>query len=127
MKLELLESNLDKEVKIMPGFDQSGPMGAGPMTGGARGRCGSLAADDSRTLPRTDGFGRGLAYGRGFRGGRGNDRRIPWRYAGGYPVQPPPAVGNPTDELNRLRTEADLINNTLKTINNRITEIEKRI
>ena len=23
----------------MPGFDRTGPMGAGPMSGGARGRC----------------------------------------------------------------------------------------
>lgn len=27
----------------MPGFDQTGPMGAGPMTGGGFGRCGGRA------------------------------------------------------------------------------------
>jgi len=109
----------------MPGFDQSGPMGAGPMTGGARGRCGSRAAGYGRARTETTPFGRGMAYGRGFRGGRGNDRGIPWRYAGGCPVQSAPTVENPASELNRLRTEANRINSTLQTINNRITEIEK--
>ena len=51
----------------MPGYDRTGPMGAGPMTGGARGRCnpatvGPIPAD-------TGGYGRGLGLRRGFRGG----------------------------------------------------------
>ena len=111
----------------MPGFDQSGPMGAGPMTGGARGRCGSLVTGYGRAIPETAVSGRGLAYGRGFRGGRGAGRRIPRRYGNSFAVQPAAAAGNPADELNRLRAETDLLNNTLQTINNRITEIEKLI
>jgi hypothetical protein len=49
----------------MPGFDRTGPMGYGPMTGGGFGRCG-----DGRRV----GFGRGA--GRGYGRGRGACRRF---------------------------------------------------
>ena len=47
----------------MPGFDRKGPMGMGPMTGGARGMCSSR---------RRNPVGKNL--GSQFRGGRGNPR-----------------------------------------------------
>jgi hypothetical protein len=65
----------------MPGFDGTGPLGRGPMTGGARGFC-------ARPAPRDDvglgwgaghgygpgaGYGRARGYGRGV--GRGGGRR----------------------------------------------------
>jgi hypothetical protein len=46
----------------MPRFDRSGPMGAGPMTGGARGLCNPAVAG---TMPAyTGGYdnGRGLGF-----------------------------------------------------------------
>jgi hypothetical protein len=49
----------------MPGFDRTGPMGNGPMTGGGFGRCGG----GGRV-----GFGRGA--GRGYGRGRGACRRF---------------------------------------------------
>jgi len=61
----------------MPGFDGTGPMGQGPMTGGGRGPCVSGAGAQPLTPGyRRGGFGygRGLGYGRGAgfgRGGRG--------------------------------------------------------
>ena len=45
----------------MPGYDKTGPMGEGPMTGLKRGSC----ADG------TTGFGMGRGFGRGFGFGRG--------------------------------------------------------
>ncbi len=42
----------------MPGFDQSGPLGQGPLTGGGRGRCAGYA-----------GAGQGRGRGRGPCGG----------------------------------------------------------
>ncbi len=45
----------------MPGYDRTGPMGKGPMTGGGFGRCGGRR--------RVGGFG-----GRGFRAGCGAGR-----------------------------------------------------
>ena len=56
----------------MPGQDQTGPTGAGPMTGRKRGRC----AEEENTTPAGRGFGRGegCRQGRGQGGGRGRNR-----------------------------------------------------
>ncbi len=43
----------------MPGFDGTGPRGAGPMTGGARGYCNADRAVGSANMPRGRGYGRG--------------------------------------------------------------------
>jgi len=48
----------------MPGLDGTGPMGAGPMTGGGRGNC---MTDEPATVERF--VRRGLALGRGWRRG----------------------------------------------------------
>ena len=50
----------------MPGFDQTGPLGQGPMTGGAFGPCSSGDAPDG-ALRRGLGGGRGRGWGRGLR------------------------------------------------------------
>jgi hypothetical protein len=60
----------------MPGFDRTGPMGAGPMTGGGRGLCGSWAGAGRRFYGGfTRGVGRGgIPWGGGMGrcfGGRG--------------------------------------------------------
>ena len=52
----------------MPGFDRTGPMGAGPMTGGARGLCNPATAGAVRA------YG-GYGYGRGL--GRLNTPGVP--------------------------------------------------
>jgi len=87
----------------MPGFDQTGPLGQGPMTGRRLGRCTNYGAgfrnsaaetkaDPNRTqsenfLGRGFGFGRGmsghgLGMGRG-RGGRGRGLGLQNRFRGG--------------------------------------------
>lgn len=110
----------------MPRLDRTGPTGAGPMTGGARGFCGSAASG----YPRPHGKGMGL--GRGFRGGygaawgtkRGFGRGFGWcRWY-------PPAYGSDdpfdqTYELNALKAEADVMKNSLEAINERIAAMEK--
>ncbi len=69
----------------MPGFDQTGPTGQGPMTGRRTGRCRNYAgqgpgrgfyraADNFEEVPAGQGFGRRM-YGAGRMaqgGGRGN-------------------------------------------------------
>lgn len=111
----------------MPGFDRTGPMGAGPMTGGARGRCNPAAAG---SIPFYGyGYGRGLGLRRGFRRlyGRGMGRgRF---YGGGYGWYPPP-VGpvypvDAAEEVDMLKAEADYIKQSLEAINKRIEELEK--
>ena len=54
----------------MPGFDRSGPMGNGPMTGGARGLCGSAAARERASADGESGFS-GVAWDAGEASGAG--------------------------------------------------------
>ncbi len=78
----------------MPGFNQTGPNGQGPMTGRRMGRCTNFGANlknQSATIAYEDpskndseniqgfGFGRGLGLGRGKRGrgmGMGRQNRF---------------------------------------------------
>ena len=110
----------------MPGFDQTGPMGAGPMTGGAMGLCKPANAGYN---PRfTEGFsdGRGLGLRRGFRGRfrgreRGFDRGREW-----YPPVVGPAYSAGAAEIDLLRANTDYMQNSLDLINKRIEELEKK-
>lgn len=78
----------------MPGFDQTGPRGEGPLTGGGRGRC---VPDPGSETPVVYGVGRG---GRPWGGGRGRcfGGRGGW---GGFWAAPwrPAATSSRPDEL----------------------------
>ena len=109
----------------MPGFDRSGPMGAGPMTGGARGRCNPATA---ATVPAYYAggydYGRGLGLRRGFRGGFGPGRGRGRGYGRGYGGDPPAAgpaysIGA-TGEMDMLKADADYKQKSLDAINKRI-------
>ena len=97
----------------MPGLNRTGPMGQGPMTGGARGNCTGANVQGVRPVTGNMGFGRGMAYGRNFRGGfgRGYGNGMGQGYAGN--------IGTNAEELNMLKTEIELINQ-------RIAELEGR-
>jgi len=106
----------------MPGFDRNGPMGAGPMTGGARGYCNPANAGIPRPFQ-----GRGF-YGRGFRRGfgmfsmeRGAGRKFnidPLYYAYGKPI-------TKEDELEWLSEQSASLKSELDKINSRINELKK--
>ncbi|HZJ74169.1 MAG TPA: DUF5320 domain-containing protein [Perlabentimonas sp.] len=81
----------------MPGFNQQGPAGQGPMTGRRMGRCTNYGAGQTaqaapepnigpENMPedfaRGFGFGRGARGGRAGRGGRGFNGRGPGRGLG---------------------------------------------
>ena len=78
----------------MPGFDQTGPVGQGPMTGRRMGRCTNygagrrnqpMNANANENLPTEDASGFG--FGRGFRGrgrGRGRGMGLQNRFRGGF-------------------------------------------
>jgi hypothetical protein len=111
----------------MPGFNRTGPMGAGPVTGRGRGMCDSVYAGNIPQSAENYGYGRGLRLGRGFRGGYNPDmgygfgRRRGWNqpgYSGEYPE-------NTTGELTTLKAQADSVKRTLETISRRIEELEK--
>ena len=109
----------------MPGYDKSGPMGAGPLTGGRRGLCNPANTGTGGSY----GYGRGMNIGRGFRGGHGPGRGIRRGFYRGFALNPPvygPAY--PTDlksEVDMLKAEANYLKNALDTINKRIEDLEK--
>ena len=110
----------------MPGFDRTGPMGAGPLTGGRRGLCSPAAGD--APVNAGYGYGRGPGLRCGFRGGYGAGRR--WgRGYGGYPPAAglyPPYPMAAGSELDMLREQADSLKNSLDAVRRRIEAMEKR-
>ena len=115
---------IDKEVNIMPGFDKTGPQGAGPMTGGRRGFCNPTASDFQPVYGRGFGYGaqRGgrLGSGRGFRGARGRG----WQFASGDAGYPPTDAPLSTSEnrniLIDLKQGVDTLNRLLNELKDHI-------
>ncbi len=100
----------------MPGGDGTGPMGFGPMSGRAAGYCAGFAVPGYMNAGRGGYWGRG----RGFRGaGRGWARM-------GVPVGPAMMpTETPEQELDGLKQQAELLQNSLSQINNRIEQLQK--
>jgi hypothetical protein len=101
----------------MPGFDRTGPLGAGPMTGGGFGYCGT-GRRPRYTLGGRPVYGRfGAGWGRGFGRGRG--------FCGlAYGYWRPTAV-DPKAELAGLQQEANDLKAYLKELEARIAGLEK--
>ncbi len=121
----------EKEVFNMPGFDGTGPQGAGPMTGGARGYCNPATAGYAPRYGMRPGYGRGLGRGRGFGAGygQGYGRGFgPRGYGAGPVMAPSPAYASPpmdsAQELGMLKSEADGLKRALDDIRRRIKELE---
>jgi hypothetical protein len=120
----------------MPGLNRTGPMGAGPMTGGGRGLCNPATAGSARAFSGVYGYGGGLGLRRGFRGGGGYGRGAGMGrgygrgYGMGYGWYPPamgPAFSYPAaDEMEMLRAEADYLKQSLDAIKARMDELEKK-
>ncbi len=103
----------------MPGFDRTGPMGAGAMSGGGRGLC---QAGGSLRAPAAGGFGRGrgrgMARGRGFGRGLGYGRRY------GAPERGYYRDAKPAAELDGLKSAAADLKNELDAVEKRIGELQ---
>ena len=117
----------------MPGFDGTGPMGAGPMTGGARGYCEGYGPTAQPFYGRGPGLGRGYGYGRGYGSGFGRGRGYGRGYGrrGGYPAwgnvpgfNAPAPMMNPSDELSVLKAQADSLKASLDNIQKRMAELD---
>ena len=113
----------------MPGFDRTGPQGAGPMTGGARGYC------NPGFRRNTFAYGRGYGMGRGFRAGFGGGPGFGRGYGRGFGARGayPPAGGwygsfSPYETPYTMSSEDELkaLKNDLESINKRIQEIESQ-
>jgi len=131
----------EREVFLMPGFDGTGPMGAGPMTGGARGFCNPGGAGYGRGgrfgygFGYGQGMGRGLGARRGFGPGRGmgrgygrgfGGRAFYPAWGGGYVPAYGPYPMNPQDEAGMLRDEAEAMKQELEAIQKRLQELEAK-
>lgn len=116
----------------MPGYNGTGPTGAGPMTGRGRGMCNN-DPDYGRPMPDMPyGVGRGMGYGR--RAGLGCGFGLGQRNRSGLGRTSPGQrflgrnEGRFTDfnGLSHLRAEAASNRNMLDDIGRRISELEKK-
>ncbi len=97
----------------MPGFNGSGPLGQGPMTGRGLGRC--TGAVPPGAVP-PGGFGLGM--GRGFRGGRGWGPG-PWAMGGYYPQ----GAMDPADEKTIIENQIKGLQEQLDILNKKLEEM----
>jgi hypothetical protein len=114
----------EKEDKTMPGLDRSGPMGAGPMTGGRRGLCAPATDTNGRAQFAGRGFGRGMGRRRGAGFGVGGGRRAGRGFGGEFPRYAGGSPASKADEMAMLKAEADAMRASLETIHRRIAALE---
>lgn len=113
----------------MPGFDRTGPMGAGSMTGGRRGLCNPAYTGIEAPFSERYAYGRGMGPAHGFRRGYSPGRGFRRGFCRGFPWYPP--EHGPTypmdqnNEINMLKSKVGYMKNTLDAINKRIAEMEK--
>ena len=116
----------------MPGFDRTGPMGAGPMTGGRRGFCNPASAGFGPAYGGYGYYGRGLGLRRSFRGGygagpgRGYAQWCRWYPPAAGAFYPPVYPSGAADEMDVLKEQAEYMKNSLDAINRRIEALEKQ-
>ena len=105
----------------MPGFDRTGPVGAGPATGRGLGYCGNGTAVGAY------GFGRGRAgFGRGYGAGFGRG----FGYGRGYYAPPvyAPLVEDENlinNELVALKQQKSWLEDQEKALNERLQSLKK--
>lgn len=92
----------------MPRRDGTGPAGMGAMTGRGMGIC---AGNRSQGF----GYGRGMGYGRGNGFGNGAQLRADNNVV---PIQ--------QDELSVLKNQANMLENALNNVKERISELEQK-
>lgn len=101
----------------MPGFDRSGPLGNGPMSGGARGFCGS--STNQRWFAGDE---RGKRAGMGRHRGAGSQGSGRSRRGLGETVQPISA-GQVDNERDLLEIQARELRQSLAKIEQRLDEL----
>lgn len=114
----------------MPGFDKSGPMGTGSMTGRGRGYCNTADSENASTYTQRYARGRGCGRGRFTAGGlgRGLGRGFGWGSGGagvGFSA-PMGGVSSPPNELEYLTQEAQNLEKNLQMIKKRIDDLQQK-
>ena len=110
----------------MPGFDQRGPEGMGPLTGWGRGRCAPYGRRGGRRFsgPQPGWGGRGRSWGR-WSGGSGSGR---WGWGRFQGLQRPyyETFETRDEEMALLKEEAEMLKEELEAIEQRLSELETR-
>ncbi|MBN1492039.1 MAG: DUF5320 domain-containing protein [Phycisphaerae bacterium] len=102
----------------MPGGDQTGPMGLGPMSGRGMGRCAGFAGPGfANPMP-----GRGFGMGRGR--GRGRGRGMGWGRGYAFGAEEPVSAPAPSQEVDWLKAQAERLGESLAEIQRRLDAIE---
>jgi hypothetical protein len=109
----------------MPGFDGTGPMGMGPMTGGARGFCNPYGRPFARRGFR-QWFGGGRGRGRGYRHMYWATGQPGWMRVGpaGYAGEPFAAPYTKDQEMDFLKDQAAALKEELDAIDSRLRDLE---
>jgi hypothetical protein len=121
----------------MPGFNGTGPMGYGPMTGGARGFCNPRGSRSYYAYaPFWYGAGRGgFPWGGGRGRTWGGGRGWWWRTRAGFPYPPGYAVppyaplssshpASKEEEIQGLRAHSEMLQQELEGVQARLSELE---
>jgi hypothetical protein len=96
---------------VMPGFDRSGPLGRGPMTGRKSGLCTGNTIDNE-FRGGAGGRGRGRMRGRGY--GR----------SGGWDMQP--YTGNDADTaMNSMKEEMGEMRKQIEALTEKLSKLQK--
>ena len=112
----------------MPGYDKTGPMGAGPITGGARGCCNPANVESIPDYAGAYGYGRGRGLKRGFRGGAspGRCRGFGRGYRGLLLAAGPFYPAAATSQVDRLKADAEHLRTSLDAINKHIEALSQK-
>jgi hypothetical protein len=110
----------------MPKGDRTGPMGQGPGTGRVLGMCSGYEAPGyakgfGRNMGRGFGFNRGRGMGIGC--GRGRYFGVDLTESNYVPIWSQPISKN--DEIKMLKTRAELLKQSQKNIEKKLSELEK--
>ncbi|MCD4831661.1 MAG: DUF5320 domain-containing protein [Anaerohalosphaeraceae bacterium] len=113
----------------MPGGNGTGPTGMGPMTGRGAGFCAGFGVPGYANPVGGRGYGMGFGRGRGIGRGRGFGAGFGFGNVAGVGAYPANAPFVPTvtavQELEGLKQQAELLQNNLGQISERIEQLEK--
>ncbi|MDX9860268.1 MAG: DUF5320 domain-containing protein [Rhodospirillales bacterium] len=112
----------------MPNFDRSGPRGAGPMSGWARGLCARLRGAPAATGGRGAGMGwRRGGGGRGWGFGRGAGAYVPMESDPGAVSAATMSGATPEEQRAALKAERNRLKARLREVEGTLSDIGRNL